>query len=333
MTWEMFDPRHDAEPGYWRELRARAGLRADWAWEVLTAQAWSSRTPLLVSVLRSGATVDGVVCANWAGLPVRRNGFVGTGRSRLVGGLHVRNPGTGSVPGWWKADLPTGEFLRDYVRAMRRTLGVGCAGALLRQLTAAEVAEVDPWRRLARPTEALAVLPTAPWSTVAEWVTAMKRKRRHNMRQIIRAVERDPHIEVTLVPGATLDPVEVATVLRHNERKYAGRLAPLPQGTGYLAALLRQPDVLVGAYRDRESGALEAFISILDHPQWPITRHWSAVPTTRPDRPNLYLYHYCMLVNLAQRGGKEGVIVGRGKPELKGSLGAELVPQYAVAVR
>jgi len=171
---------------------------------VLTAQAWSSRTPLLVSVLRSGATADGVVCANWAGLPVRRNGFVGAGRGRLVGGLHVRNPGTGSVPGWWTADVSTGEFLRDYVHAMRRALGVGCAGALLRQLTAADVAEVDPWRRLARP--------------VAEWVTAMKRNRRHNMRQIIRAVERDLRLEVTQVPGASLDPVEVATVLRHNGR-------------------------------------------------------------------------------------------------------------------
>ena len=333
MTWDVFDPRYDAEPVYWKDLRARAGLRADWAWEVLTAQAWSSRTPVFVSVLRSGATPDGVVCANWAGLPVRRNGFVGAGRGRLVGGLHVRNPGTGSVPGWWSADVPTGEFLRDYVRAMRRALGVGCTGALLRQLTADDVAAVAPWRRLARPTEDLAVLRTAGWSSVAEWVMAMKSKRRLSMRRNIRMVERDEHLEAGLVPGASLDPVEVAAVLRHNERKYAGRLAPLPLGTGYLAALLRQPDVQVGAFRDRESGALEALISILDHPRWPISRHWSAVPATRPDRPNLYMYHYALLVELAQRDGKEGVIVGRGKPELKQSLGAELIPQYAVAVR
>lgn len=331
MTWDVFDPRYDAEPAYWKDLRARASLRADWAWEVLAAQAWSSRTPLVVSVLRSGATPDGVVCANWAGLPVRRNGFIGTGQARLVGGLHVRNPGTGSVPGWWSADVPTGEFLRDYARAMRRALGVGCAGVLLRQLTAADVAAVGP--RLVRPTEELAVLRTDRWSSIPEWLAAMKRNRRQNMRQTIRRVEADPLLEVAIVPGATMDPVEVASVLRHNEQKYAGRLAPLPQGTGYLAALLKQPDVLVGAYRDRESGALEAFISILDHPTWPVTRHWSAVPATRPDRPNLYMYHYSLVVEMNQRGGKEGVIVGRGKSDLKQSLGAELIPQYAVAVR
>jgi hypothetical protein len=331
VTWDVFDPRYDAEPAYWKDLRARASLRADWAWEVLAAQAWSSRTPLVVSVLRSGATPDGVVCANWAGLPVRRNGFIGTGQARLVGGLHVRNPGTGSVPGWWSADVPTGEFLRDYARAMRRALGVGCAGVLLRQLTAADVAAVGP--RLVRPTEELAVLRTDRWSSIPEWLAAMKRNRRQNMRQTIRRVEADPLLEVAIVPGATMDPVEVASVLRHNEQKYAGRLAPLPQGTGYLAALLKQPDVLVGAYRDRESGALEAFISILDHPTWPVTRHWSAVPATRPDRPNLYMYHYSLVVEMNQRGGKEGVIVGRGKSDLKQSLGAELIPQYAVAVR
>jgi hypothetical protein len=328
MSWEVLDPRYDAEPVYWRELRARAELRADWAWDVLAAQAWSARTPFVVSVLRDGTSLAGVVFANWAGLPLRRNGFVGAGRARLVGGLHVRNPGTGSVPGWWTTQ-PVGDFLRDYVSTMRRELGLGCGGALLRQLTEAEVATVG--RCVSRPTESLAVLRTS--APVDEWVSAMKRNRRHNMRQIIRAVDRDERLAVSMVPGASLDPLEVATVLRHNEQKYAGRLGPLPQTTGYLTALLRQPDVLVGAYRDRDTGALEAFISVLDHPRWPITRHWSAVPPTRADRPNLYMYHFRLLVEHANRTGKEGVIIGRGKPELKQSIGAELIPQYAAAIR
>ena len=331
MSWEVLDPRHDAEPAYWRELRARAELRADCAWEVLAAQAWTSRTPLYVSVLRDGSSADGVVFANWAGLPVRRNRFVGTRRARLVGCLHVRNPGSGSVPGWWSDGLPTAEFLRDYVTVMRRELGFGCGGALLRQLTADEVTAMG--RCVSRPTESLGVLRTSAWSSVQEWVAAMKRKRRHNMRHIIRTIDQDSTLAVGVVPGADLDPLEVARVLRHNEEKYAGRLAPLPQTTGYLAALLRQPDVLVGAYRMVATGELEAFVSILDHPTWPLTRHWSARPAARPDRPNLYLNHYRLMVEYALRTGKEGVIVGRGKPELKQSLRAELVPQYAAAIR
>ena len=39
------------------------------------------------------------------------------------------------------------------------------------------------------------------------------------------------------------------------------------------------------------------------------------------------------MVEFAQRTGKEGVIVGRGKPELKRSLCAELIPQFAAAIR
>ncbi|HEX6361137.1 GNAT family N-acetyltransferase [Actinophytocola sp.] len=333
MSWEVLDPRYDAEPAYWRDLRARAGLRAEWAWEVLSAQAWSSRTPLLVSVLRAGAGVEGVVCASWAGLPVRRNGFVDAGRARMVGGLHVRNPGTGSLPGWWAAGVPAVELLRDYTSAMRRALGFGCRGALLRQLTAEEVAQQRTMGRcLSRPTESLAVLWTSRFSSVAGWVSAMKRSRRFDMRKIIRTVDADAALVVAVEQGSALDPLELAKVLRHNERKYSGRLAPLPQTTGYLTALLSQPDVLVGTYRDAATGAIEAFISILDHPAWPVTRHWSSMPATRPDRPNLYLDHYRQLVAYAQANGKEGVIVGRGKPELKASLTAELVPQYAAAI-
>ena len=331
MSWEVFDPRFDAEPAYWRELRTRAALRADWAWEVLAAQAWTSRTPVYVSVFRDGTSPSGVVFANWAGLPVRRNRFVGTRRARLVGGLHVRNPGTGSVPGWWSDGLPTAEFLRDYVSAMRRELGIGCGGALLRQLGADEVTAIG--RCVSRPTEDLAVLRTTAWSSVAEWLQGMKRKRRHNMRQVARAVGESATVTADVVPGAELDPLEVARVLRHNEKKYGGRLAPLPQSTGYLAALLRQPDVVVGAYRTTDTGELEAFVSVLDHPRWPVTRHWSARPATHPDRPNLYLDHYRLMVEFAQRTGKDGVIVGRGKPELKRSLCAELVPQFAAAIR
>lgn len=339
MRWEVLDPRHDAEPAYWAALRARAGLRADWAWEVLSAQAWCGRTPLLVSVLRDGGGgdvegadgVEGVVCAGWAGLPVRRHGFVGAGRGRLLGGLHVRSPGTGSVPGWWTARLSTVELVRNYVRGMRRELGLGCRGALLRQLTGVEAAAVGGWLRQ---TESLAVLPTARWGSAQDWRASLKRKRRHNLKQIARAIAAEPAVEVEVVPAATLDPCEVAAVLRHNERKYRGPVAPLPQTTGYLAALLRQQDVLAGCYR-RRSGELLALVTILDHPRWPVTRHWSALPAVRAEWPelNLYLDHYAMVVEWAIGAGREGVVVGRGKPELKRSLGADLVPQFAAAVR
>lgn len=331
----MLDPRFDAEPTYWRALRERAGLRADWAWEVLAVRAWSGRTPVLLAVA-GGARPWAVVCAEWAGLPVRRNGFVGVGRARVLGGLHVRAPGTGSVPGWWAAeDVPVGELLHDYVRAMRRELGIGCRGALLRQVPQEVLDRLRVSPRLVRPTEAMAVLDLTGLRTHDEWAATLPRKRRQNLRKIIRDLAAADHIAVDVVPGTAVDPVEMASVLVHNERKYnTGRLVPLPQNTGYLAALLRQPDTLVGRYTDRRTGRLLALVSILDHPTWPVMRHWSAVPWPDPGaRPNLYLNQYSTVVSWATEGGRQGILVGKGKATLKESLGAELVPQFAAVLR
>lgn len=333
MDLTVFDPRYDAEPVYWAGLRARAGLRGDWAWEVLAAQAWSGRTPLLLAVASDGGAPYAVVCAEWAGVPVRRKGFVGTGRARTFGGLHVRAPGTGAVPGWWVADgVPVGDVLRDYVRAMRRELGRGCQGALLRQLAQDTVAGVSP--RLVRPTEPVAVIDTTGWRSPEDWTATLARKRRQNLRKVFRVVDQTPGVEVSVVPGGVADPVAVAEVLGHNEAKYHGRLlAPLPQTTAYLAALLRQPDVYLGRYVDRETGRLLAVVSILDHPQWPITRHWSAIPWETGERPNFYLHHYRTVLDWSIAAGRRGVIVGKGMADLKRSLGATLLPQFTAALR
>jgi len=332
---EILDPRSDAEPAYWRGLREQAGLRGDWAWDVLAVQAWTGRTPLIVAVATDRGVPYAVVCAEWAGVPVRRNGFVGTGRARLLGGLHVRAPGTGAVPGWWVADgVPVGELLRGYVRTMRRELGRSCRGALLRQLSETTVADLRTSRRMVRPTEAVAVIDTTGWRTLEDWTATLARKRRQNLRKVYRVVDDAPGVEVSVVPGGTADPVAVAAVLQHNERKYrTGLLSPLPQTTAYLAALLSQPDVYLGRYVDRETGRLLAVVSILDHPQWPVTRHWSAVPWETGVRPNLYLHHYGTVLSWSISKGRRGVIVGKGMATLKQSLGAEPLAQYAAVIR
>lgn len=330
---EVLDPRYDQEPACWGELRVRAGLRADWSWAVLGAQAWCSRSPLLITMIRDSGRVRAVFCADWVGLPAHRHRYVSTGPGPLVGGLHVHAPGTGSVPGWWaEPDLPPADLLRAYLRGMRRELGLRCRGALFRQI-GADVVDQLRRPRLMRPTEPLARLPLQGWRTREDWTATLARKRRQNLRKIFRVIDEDPSVEVAVEPGVAADPVDVADVLRHNERKYQGRmLTSLPQSIGYLDALLRQPDVSVGTYRDRDRGQLLALVTILDHPQWPVTRHWSQIPLDRSDRPNLYLHHYGLVVSWALRNGKQGLLVGKGKPDLKMTLGAELVPQFAAAV-
>jgi hypothetical protein len=215
---------------------------------------------------------------------------------------------------------------------MRRMLGVRCRGVLWRQLSATDVDALPGRVRLVRPTEHVAMIPTARLSTREEWLAGLSRNRRKNLRKVFRAVESDPDLEVTVGPGLHADPVAVAEVLRHNENKYSHRFCPLPQATGYLAALLDRPDVLALRYTDRTSGAPLAVVTLLDHPSWPLARHWSALPVERGGRPGLYFHYYGAAVGWAMAAGRSGVVVGKGKPELKRSMGARLVDQYAAAV-
>jgi predicted N-acyltransferase len=203
---------------------------------------------------------------------------------------------------------------------------------LWRQLSAADVRALPGRLRLVRPTEQVALLPVAGLSTRDDWLAGLSRNRRKNLRKVFRAVEADPDLEITVGPGHDADPVAVAEVLRHNETKYRHRFGPLPQATGYLAVLLDRPDVLAFRYTDRTTRELLAVVTLFDHPEWPLARHWSAMPVERGGRPGLYFHYYGAALAWAIAAGKQGVVVGKGMPELKESLGARLVEQYVAAV-
>jgi hypothetical protein len=330
MNTDLLDPRFDPEPDYWPNLRKQAGLRADWSWKVLAAQAWSVRNPMLVAVFKDTSGPRAVVAANWAGLPARRHAYVPAKRRTLLGLLDVRAPGTGSTPGWWaEPDLPLSELLTTYARAVRRELGPGCRALLLRQVGDTELPQLTGRPRLVRPTEPLWLLPAA---STREWTATLSRNRRKSLRRTFRAVAADSTLTRRICPGSEVDPERVAALMRHVERKYHRAFGPLPVPVGYLAALLAEPDVRVISYLDSASGELLAAVTLLDHPTWPLTCHWAAQPATEGGRPDLYFDQYGAAVDWAARTGKRGVNIGRGKPALKASLGALRVPQFVVAL-
>jgi hypothetical protein len=320
---EVLDPRHDPEPAYWDALRRRAGLRADWAWPVLAAQAWGTRGRLLVSVLHGSGGPVGVVAATWAGLPARRHSFAGLWGGPWLGGLHVRSPGNQSHPGWWFAEgLGLRELLAEYGAGMRRELGRRCVGMLLRQVGDADLAALGRVR-LARPTEPVWVLDTAGWRDREDWFRAMRRSRRSNLRAVLRLVE----AEVCMRPGGGPDPARVAELLREADRKYGARwVPPAPQLTGYVGALISQPDVVTTSYTDPRTGELLGVGILLDHPEWPVGRTWAG----RPGGRYLYFHHYIKMVDWTVSGARRGLVLGKGKAEVKSTLGARPVTQLAV---
>ncbi|GAA1217823.1 GNAT family N-acetyltransferase [Prauserella alba] len=327
---EVLDPRFDPEPAYWSELRATAGLHADWCWDALAAQAWAARTPQYVTVLHSGDGPYGVVWAAWVGPPTRRHRFARTKRGGRLGGLDVRAPNNASAPGWWFADGAGKRLLTDYVPAMRERVG-GARLLLARQLADTDAAAIGTPTRIVRPTEPISVLDTDSFESVDHWLSELRTTRRRSLTQIEQTIGDDPRLEVRTGSMTESDPGEVAALLRHNAEKHHDvPIVPLPMFTGYLENLLCQPDVVGVRYVDPLSGALRALALILDHPQWPVMRSWSTLPLHRGGRRNLYFDMYTQAVRFALASGKKGVVLGKKMTDLKRTFGARTVAQHAV---
>ncbi|WP_018684949.1 GNAT family N-acetyltransferase [Actinokineospora enzanensis] len=331
---EILDPRTDPEPDYWPRLRATAGLRADWDWRVLAAQAWGARTIQLITVLFDGDAPVAVVNAAWLGAPVHRFSFNAAGSRPWLGAVHVRGPGSGAVPGWWLADgVPLSVLTDAYARAMRRELGAGCLALVLRQVTAEQAATVRS-RKLVRVTEPVWRLPTHRWADKEQWLMSLTRSRRSNLRGILRKVAENEDLEVRSHRATEeIDEVRVIEAMRWNDDKYAGGIAPRIRVLNeYMRALMRQPDVYSYTYTERSTGQLIAFGMVFDHPTTPIVRSWTQRPAAEGGAKFLYFYHLAKQVEWAVGHGREWVELGKGKSAEKKSLGAEPSEQLAMAV-
>ncbi|WP_197321946.1 GNAT family N-acetyltransferase [Saccharomonospora sp. NB11] len=336
MSVEVLDPRFDAEPPYWAALRAEAGLRADWAWDVLRQQAWCARTPWYVTVLLDRGRPRGMVTAAWIGPPTRRHRFATSRRGGRIGGLDVRAPGNSAFPAWWFADAHADgceELLSEYFPTMRKLLGTGLKATLIRQLSEEGAARVRGRLRLVRETEPIARLCTEPFSGRDDWLGSLGGKRRSQLRKLYRGIDGDEHLAVEWLIGDAVDVVELAELLRVNEVKHRDvPIVPLPQFVGYLRRLVAQPDYRVLSFRDTRSGRLLAAATVFDHPQWPLWRSFSTVPVERGGRANLYFHVFGELVRWSVAEGRRGVVLGKKMSEVKKSCGAELIAQYAAAV-
>lgn len=329
---EVLDPRFAPMPRYWPQLRARAGLRADWSWPVLAAQGWCARAPQLVTVLHRPDRPAGVVFAAQVGPTTRPHRFVRVAGHRRFSLLDVRSPGTSAVSGWWFEDQHDfGQQVDEALAAIGTELGRGPHAALLRQLDDTELPQLNG-PKLVRDTEPVAVLRTDVFANREEWLAGLGKNRRASLRKIFRTFENDPDIVLSTEPGTEADPARIAELMRFNAIKHADApITPLPLHGSYLAELLAQPDVLLLRYAARNTGTLLGAGIVLDHPQWPVFRAWSARPNELGGPPHLYFAHYGALVGWAIESGKQGLILGKAMTEVKTSLGARLRTQHAVA--
>jgi hypothetical protein len=327
LTARLHDPAADPEPAGWDALRARAGLRANWAWPVMRAGVRSGADPVLLAVMSDDTGPVGLFAASVV-RPRRRPGRPGWPRA---GYLHVQAPQSSAVPGFWFAPSvdDRGAVVRAFRRAARRSLGPGVQGVLWRQLGEAD----DGWLprpRYVRRTEPLAVLDAPP--SVDGWLAGLRPKRRKDLGRLLRIVDADPDLQVrTGAVGAVATPAELAHLARLNFVKHgAGALErdSGPRSTVWQEATAGRDDVHAVVYRDR-AGRILAAGTVLDDPAWPLWLSWGALPVEQGGRRHLYFDLLRRHVQGVVDRGASGLVLGKGMAALKADLGARLIPQQA----
>lgn len=321
----VHDPAHDPEPDGWSVFCEAARLHAPWDYGLLGVESRHALHPTALAV----ATVRGRIAAAMTATVVRGPAGVTL--------LEVHNPWVSGFPGWAFADgfgpRSRARLLRRMERRLCRFAGLSCVGLLYRYVPVDGLPLVSGFGRVVREAVGTSVLDNR-FPTVEDWISSLARSRRHSIRGQVRKVDRDPELVVRF--GAARDDLDgaelAALVNRHRARlgrpKFDSR-APL--SGEYLHALVRRDDVLTLTYHDR-TGRLLAFADLLDHPAVPLYQHWAALSREEGGRQHLYFDSYARLMGHVVATRREGLSAGRGRLELKQSLGLATRPLWVAAV-
>lgn len=331
---EVLDPCRDPEPAGWEDFRQAEGLTAIWAYDVIGASFDGSWARPLLAVFREGDRITGVIGAVYIGL--RASGSSRAPRPRrepII--LDVRLPGHSNGPTWHFSGEVSFEarraMLRLFERAATRRLGWGLVGVVYRMVTEAELPSVVRRGAIVRESPGSTVMPLH-WTSTEDWLGSLSKNRRKTLRRQIRWIAEAGDLLVTTgTARSDLDPVEMAELNRTHTARLAARFdprAPLP--AAYFGGLLQREDVCVISYHAGER--LLAFTVLFDHETTPVSATWAALRPEEGGRKDLYFDVHARLVQKVIEDGKKELLGGRGRVEIKKSLGYEYVPMKLVAV-
>ncbi|TLW93144.1 hypothetical protein FFT09_06875 [Saccharomonospora piscinae] len=347
---EIVDPRVDPEPSGWAKFRKRAATAPMWDYSLLRVEAWLSRNPPVLAVVREGGRVLGACLAMLCG-PARGQAFAPRPPRRW------RPP----APCWaevylpWFSGHPAVVFrghvpeaqqralLRLFERRLAEHVGVGLLGVVYRALPTGLAGAASGPRRPRREIDPTTVLANR-FDSVEDWIAALRPPVRQAVRES-RAVAAE--LDVTAGAGRTdLDAAELAALLNeHRARQDArawrsgqrARVAGLhldtrsPVPTAYLDALVRRPEVTTRTYRNG-TGTLLGFHTLIDGEGGMAMPHWAALPAGRGGVARLSVDAYARCVgNLVERGRPE-LTAGRTLLDLKAALGFDTRTLVSVAV-
>ncbi|MCP2254029.1 hypothetical protein LY13_002793 [Prauserella aidingensis] len=319
------DPRVDGAPDGWSEFACTAGPHAVWEPELLRIEGWLTRNPPLLVTVHD---TDGIVVALSALVcrPTRTPRYAPRRARRGPMWAEVAQPWLSGLPGVVRRPGVSGDHLRVAVRsaerALARRLGAGLAGLFYRGVGSDLLPELIGRGRIHRRTDPSAVLDNT-FSSVDEWLASLSKSRRAGLRRQHRRAEADPALVVRGGPGRTdIDAAAVAGLLNDHRARF-----PTPAGdtrspiaAPYVEAFVRRPDVHTLTYHDTD-GRLLALNTLLDHHDVVVKQHWAALPPEEGGRQGLYFDAYVRAVRWCIAHGRPRISSGRGKLDVKTSLG------------
>lgn len=223
-------------------------------------------------------------------------------------------------------------LLREFERAAKRMLGWGLAGVVYRMVTEPALPLVARRGAVVRDSPGSSII-HLHWPSVDGWLASLSKNRRKSMRRKMRTIAEADDLVVTTAPARSdLDPAELAALNRLHTARLASTLDPradLP--TAYFERLLGREDVSMLTYHDT-AGKLLAYLVIFDHADTPISATWAALRPEEGGRQDLYYDVYPRMIQMALDGGKKAMLAGRGRWDIKQTLGFDHIPMKVVAV-
>jgi hypothetical protein len=330
----LLDPCRDPEPPGWEEFRQAEGLSAIWAYDVIAASSEDSWARPLLALCHDDGRVVGMVGAVYIGLRRPHSSRAPRPRREPIV-LDVRLPGHSNGPTWhFGADVPAEtrrSLLARFERAAARLLGWGLAGVLYRMVDVPQLSLVARRGAITRDSPGSTFL-RLTWPTTEGWISSLSKNRRKTLRRQITAIAQAGDLEVR--EGSKrddLDPAEMAELNRVHTARLAARFDPRPPlPPAYFGSLLPRDDVSVISYHSAQR--LLAFGIVYEHPTAPVSGPWAALRPEEGGRKDLYFDVHARIVRRAIDAGGQRVLFGRGRVEIKTSLGFEYVPLKLVAV-
>ncbi|GAA1217844.1 GNAT family N-acetyltransferase [Prauserella alba] len=319
------DPRVDPPPGGWAEFADAARPHAVWDPDLLRVEGWLARNPpLLVTVHDTGgivAALSALVCR-----PTRSPSYAPRRFRRGPMWVEVSQPWLSGLPGIvWRPGV-SGDRLHAAVRSAERVLaqhlGAGLTGVFYRGVGSDLLPELAGRGRIHRRTDSSAVLDNT-FADVDEWLASLSKSRRGGLRRHHRRAESDPALVIRGGPGRTdLDAATVAELLNNHRARFAARSGDTrsPITAPYVEAFVRRPDVHTLTYHDTD-GRLLALNTLLDHRDVVVKQHWAALPREHGGRSGLYFDAYVRAVRWCIAHRRPRISSGRGKLDVKASLG------------